>query len=94
MLNASELSKIIFRNAEEWHVAATGMLVEDEALHIFWRSLAEYCQDNEKPEISDLKEICSIGARIFDAFDKPKMPDVEMVEALLYEETIEDWVKK
>lgn len=89
MLNASELSKIIFANAEEWHVAASGMKVEEEALHIFWRSLSEYYKSHGKIPNSDMGKTCNLAARIFVSFRKPNMPGLEMLENFLLEETIE-----
>lgn len=89
MLNASELSKIIFANAEEWHVAASGMKVEEEALHIFWRSLSQYYKAHGRIPSSDMGKTCNLGARIFVSFRKPNMPGLELLQNFLLEETME-----
>lgn len=88
-LNTSELSKIIYANAEEWHVAASGMKVEDEALHIFWRSLSQYYKAHGKINPKDLGNACNLGARIFVSFRKKRMPGLELLESYLFEETLE-----
>jgi hypothetical protein len=92
MLKASELSKLIWDRAEEWKLSVSGMTKDDEAVFIFWNSLAAYNgAGNPKLAAVEMKEACGIAARIFVNIGEPNMPTSEFLEAHLLHETQKAW---